>query len=204
MQLLSQESQFAVQLPSDFYPQDLEQEFKPFLDNERVVYSSLQDYMNAQIRSISIPGYSYSVEEQALRYGKMQGYQPAQHDQQLINRSMSIDFKDVDANIAYLIAQRMFLYHYNNSSVNNQHLGPIVMFTLDARGDAVFRVRFKQTLLTGISDKSYNFASQQIADKSFTLNFYYNFIEVDFLLTGEDDSLGDDLLLREIIPDTYE
>lgn len=199
MQLLSQDSQFAFSLPSSFFPEEIEEMFAPFIESKRIVYPTIADYLNAQIRSVNIPGYSYSPEEQTIAYGKPQGRQPAAPDQSLLNRTMNINFKDVDSNQAYFIAQRIWLYLYENNNVSNQYLGPIYLYALDQQGDAVFRVNFRQCLLTGISDKQYNFASQQVSDKSFSWNVYYNWTETEFLLKRRSE-INKELLLEETFP----
>lgn len=199
MQLLSQDSQFAFFLPDSFFPQEVEDQFKSFLVKKRMIYTSIQDYMNAQIRSVSIPGYSYSPAEQTINYGKKEGYQPATPDQNLISRTMTVTFKDVDSHAAYLIGQRIWFHHYSRNNVKNQFLGPVSLFSLDQNGDAIFRVRFRRCLLTGISSKDFNFASQQIADKSFSWTIYYNYMDTDYLII-DDPQPTRQLLVENIFP----
>lgn len=205
MRILSQDSQFAIQLPDNFFPQEIEDQFSSFLKNYRAgYYQTVRDYMNAQIRSLEVPGFSYTPETQDILYGKKEGYQPAKPDQELISRQMTIKLKDVDSYGAYYIALKIWQHHYFNNNVGNQFIGPVNLYNLDQNGDAVFRIRFRRCLMTGISGNNYAFATQQVADKSFTWNIYYNWMDVDYLIVDDIPQPDPQLLLQQTFPLSYE
>jgi hypothetical protein len=61
MNLTTINNQFYFNLPSDFIPEKYEERYMKMLGNRRKVYSTVMDYLNSTIQSISYPAIKFPV-----------------------------------------------------------------------------------------------------------------------------------------------
>ena len=181
MRLSSQPSQFVFNLPSDFLPQEIISTYKPILEKNWVQYENVIDYINSTIKSVNYPGLSLNMPEQNLYHGKVRSYKPATNiNDTLSNREISVSLRSVDSDLNYWLCVDILSKHYLD--VMNLYINPFRLTAVDVHRDAIYEIRFFEIIMSSIGDMTFDYSQQRVNAKEFTLNFRFNFIEVEFLL----------------------
>ena len=185
MRLSSQSSQFVFNLPADFITPELSQTYKELLDKNWVQYSDVTSYLNSTIRSTSFPGISFPTPEQHIMRGKIRAYKPATNVQDIVSsHNLDVTFASVDADINYWILFDILIKHYLN--VTELFIKPFTVICLDIHRDAIYKINFFEIIMKGLDGNKFDYSSQKVATKDFTVNFSFNFYEVDFLLNKQE------------------
>jgi len=181
MRLSSQPSQFVFNLPSDFLPQEIISTYKPILEKNWVQYENVIDYINSTIKSVNYPGLSLNMPEQNLYHGKVRSYKPATNINDILsNREISVSLRSVDSDLNYWLCVDILSKHYLD--VMNLYINPFRLTAVDVHRDAIYEIRFFEIIMSSIGDMTFDYSQQRVNAKEFTLNFRFNFIEVEFLL----------------------
>lgn len=181
MRLSSQASQFVFNLPSDFLPQEIINTYKPILEKNWIQYENVIDYLNSTIKSVSYPGLSLNTPEQNLYHGKVRSYKPATNVNDILtNREIGVGFRSVDADLNYWLCVDILSKHYLD--VINLYINPFRLTAVDIHRDAIYEIKFYEIIASSIGDMTFDYSQQKVNAKEFTMNFKFNFIEVEFLL----------------------
>ncbi len=181
MRLSSQNSQFVFNLPSDFLKQEIINTYTPVLEKNWVQYENVIDYLNSTIKSVNFPGISFEGPKQIYPRGKERFYKPAKNVQDIITtRDLSVTFRSVDSDLNYWLMFDIVTKHYLD--VENLYLEPFMLTCVDIYRDAIYRINFRQIILKSLSDKTFDYSAQKVNDHTFTLNFSFNFYDIEFLL----------------------
>jgi hypothetical protein len=70
--------------------------------------------------------------------------------------------------------------HYLDTE--NSWVNPFTITCVDIHRDAIYVIRFYEIILKGMSDNTFNYSQQKVNPKDFTLNFHFNFYDIEFLL----------------------
>ena len=70
--------------------------------------------------------------------------------------------------------------HYLDTE--NAFLNPFTITCVDIHRDAIYVIRFYEIILKGMSENTFNYSQQKVQSKDFTLNFHFNFYDIEFLL----------------------
>jgi hypothetical protein len=181
MRLSSQPSQFVFNLPSDFLPQEIINTYQPILEKNWVQYENVIDYINSTIKSVSYPGLSLNTPEQNLYHGKVRSYKPATNINDILtNREITVSLRSVDSDLNYWLCVDILSKHYLD--VLNLYINPFRLTAVDIHRDAIYEIRFFEIIMSTIGDMTFDYSQQKVNAKEFTINFKFNFIEVEFLL----------------------
>jgi hypothetical protein len=181
MRLSSQPSQFVFNLPSDFLPPEVITTYKPILEKNWVQYENVIDYINSTIKSVNYPGLSLNLPEQNLYHGKVRSYKPATNVNDILtNREITVSMRSVDSDLNYWLCVDILSKHYLD--VMNLYINPFRLTAVDIHRDAIYEIRFFEIIMASIGDMNFDYSQQKVNAKEFTINFKFNFIEVEFLL----------------------
>lgn len=187
MRLTSQNNQFVCSLPRDFINKKVVEIYKTFIDKVHCQYDDILDYLNSTIKGISFPGINVETPEQTIIRGKTIAYKDSKNVQDILNKDITITFKSVDSHANYWMIYHMFIDHYldveRDNYPNNIFSPPIIMAILDWNRDALFYISFDKIQLKSISDVNFDYSDTTIEDKSFSLNFVFNFFEMEYVFT---------------------
>lgn len=182
MRIGSQGNAFSFSLPSDYLPQEIILEYQPILDKNWVQYSNVIDYLNSTIKSVTFPGISIDMPEQRLQRGKKRAYKPATPAQDIVtSHELSVVFRSVDADLNYWLMFDIFYKHYLDTK--NMYLNPFLLSVLDIWRDTIYVVKFFEINNMSLSDNLFDYSSQKVNTKEFTMVFKFNFVEVEFMLS---------------------
>ena len=183
MRLSSQSSQFVFNLPSDFIRPELIKHYQPILEKNWVQYENIIDYLNSTIKSISFPGIGFDLHKQVLLRGKERNFKPAKNVQDVITtRDITITFRSVDSDLNYWLMFDLLTKHYLD--LDNSFNKPLTITCLDIKRDAIYVIKFYETIFKSLSDNTFNYSQQKVASKDFTTTFSFNFYDIEFLLTS--------------------
>jgi len=181
MRLNSQGSQFVFNLPSDFLTQEVTNTYIPILEKNWVQYENVIDYLNSTIKEISTPGLSVDTAEQSIMRGKKINYKPTTNINDIMaSREIDITFRSVDSDLNYWILFDMFTKHYLD--VDNMFINPFMLQAVDIHRDVIYEISFREVILKTLSELRFSYSDQAFSEKSFTITFSFNFIEIEFKL----------------------
>ena len=181
MRLSSQASQFIFNLPSDFLPNEIVRTYTPILEKNWVQYENVIDYLNSTIKSVNFPGLSFDMPKQILVRGKERNFKPAKNLQDIITtRELTVTFRSVDSDLNYWLMFDILTKHYLD--VEHQWLNPFTITCVDIHRDGIYRIKFEEIILKTLQDNTFNYSSQKVSSKDFTISFSFNFYDIEFLL----------------------
>lgn len=180
MRISSQSSQFVFNLPPDFIPAEVIESYSPILEKNWIQYENVLDYLNSTIKSVSFPGVNFEIPMQYLIRGKERMYKPAKNIQDIVGHDITITFASVDADINYWIVFDILSKHYLD--VDKLYVNPFTITAVDIHRDGIYRISFREVILTNLSENKFDYAQQKVSSKEFTMTFHFNFYDIEFLL----------------------
>jgi hypothetical protein len=181
MRLSSQGSQFVFNLPSDFLKPEILATYTPILEKNWVQYENVIDYINSTIKSVNFPGISFDMPKQITMRGKERQFKPAKNVQDITTtHDLTITLRSVDSDLNYWLMFDIITKHYLDTE--NAFLNPFTITCVDIHRDAIYVIRFYEIILKGMSENTFNYSQQKVQSKDFTLNFHFNFYDIEFLL----------------------
>lgn len=181
MRLSSQSSQFIFNLPSDFIPPTLSDSYQKILEKNWIQYENVVDYLNSTIKSINFPGLSFEMPKQILPRGKERQFKPAKNVQDLTTtKDLTVTFRSVDSDLNYWIIFDIMTKHYLDN--DNPFVKPFTLTCVDIHRDAIYNIRFYEIIIKNIQEINFNYTQQKVMPKDFTMQFHFNFFDIEFLL----------------------
>ena len=182
MRISSQSSQFVFNLPQSLLTPEILDTYKPILEKNWVQYENVVDYLNSTIKSVSFPGISFDLPMQQLVRGKKRHHKPSVNIQDVITtRELTITFRSVDSDLNYWLMFDIISKHYLDTD-NAFLVAPFTITSVDAHRDAIYVINFYEIILKSLSDNTFNYSSQKVNAKDFSITFNFNFYDIEFLL----------------------
>lgn len=189
MRISAQNNQFILNLPIDFIEPYLYDQFELLMEKNFIPYDSIIDYINSTIKECVFPSLSFETKEQTLRRGKVVNWKDSKSVFDTFTNEIDITFRAVDSYLNYFILLEILIEFYLN---NEKHQIPMFnLDILDKDGDLIYTVEFKEILLKNIGEIRLGYQMQDIGEKTFTITFKYNFIDIIWRLNNDDKSIFD-------------
>jgi hypothetical protein len=119
--------------------------------------------------------------KQIMMRGKERQFKPSKNIQDITTtHDLTITFRSVDSDLNYWLLFDILSKHYLDT--DNLFLSPFTIACVDIHRDAIYIIRFYEIILKGMSENTFNYSSQKVTSKDFTLNFHFNFYDIEFLL----------------------
>lgn len=202
MILNARQNGFMVQLPADFFSEEIKAKYDKYYRSLIMPYSTLDNFMVSTIQGINFPGFKSQLLTQTTNLGKVQERQSSKPLEDQFDRSLTITFKLSDAFLNYFI----FLDNSINylapistteentrnslgkassivqSSQNHPYFKPIRLTLLNNEGYAVASITLNRPMLTSLSEMKLSYSANSPQFQTFTATFqYFNFdLELDF------------------------
>jgi hypothetical protein len=176
MRISSQNNQFIFQLPVDFISPYLYEKFQIFLDNNRMPYDNVLDYINSTIKELVFPSVSYENVTQRLYGGKTVDYKSAKNIFDTFQHDLDITFKSVDSHTNFFMMQEILDEFYLNT--RKPYVPYFTLSILDKNGDLIYTVIFKNILLKSQGEIRLQYQKQDFGENTFSLTFSYNFLDI--------------------------
>jgi hypothetical protein len=150
------------------------------LEKNWIQYENVIDYLNSTIKTINFPSISFNTPSQNLIRGKTRAYKPATNVQDIVAHDLSVTFASVDSNLNYFLMVDIITKHYLD--VENLYVNPFIMSALDIHRDEIYKIKFFEIIIKGLTDLKFDYAQQKVTSADFTMNFSFNFYDVEFVL----------------------
>lgn len=181
MRLSSQASQFIFNLPQAFLKPEIIATYQPILEKNWVQYENVIDYLNSTIKGVNFPGISFELVKRIEVRGKERFLKPAKNIQDIpTTHDLTVTFRSVDSDLNYWLMFDILSKHYLDT--DNAFLEPFTITCVDIHRDAIYIIRFYEIILKSLSDNTFNYSSQKVNVKEFTITFHFNFYDIEFLL----------------------
>jgi hypothetical protein len=180
MRLSSHSSNFIFSLPSDFIPLSIIEQYSPVLEKNFVQYSNIIDYLNSTIKAVTIPGLSIDTPSQSIKRGKKINYKPVTNINDILSSSeITVEFRSIDGDLNYFIMWDIFIKHYLDVR-HVSYIAPFSVTAVDIKRDAIYDIKFREIIAKTLSEIRMSYSEQKYTDKTFTVNFSFNWYEMDF------------------------
>lgn len=172
---------FLLYLPSNFFYQEVVEKWTPVIEKMKLPYTSLVDFMNAQIQTISFPGVSMDTAMQQRGQYEV-AYPGGKELEQLISKDLSITFKLTESYISYWVMwDQIDMYlHYANDVTDHQPcwMNPISLSFLSDNGYEMIKFLFQEITPTNLGELSLSYAATLAQYNTFTLSLKYNRFDI--------------------------
>lgn len=180
MNLGTLNNQFHFNLPLDFVPDGYEERYMKLLGDKRKLYSSVLDYLNSTIQSMSFPGIAFpTVSNPQILKRKQIKWKTVGNIYDLFDKTVTVTFLNVDSNLNYIIFMDILMNHYLN--VEKPYDEALIITVIDQDRNALYHLQYRDVIWTGISDNNFAFNDQIVQSKTFTMTFEYNFIDFEYV-----------------------
>ena len=184
MNISSQSGLFIFNLPTDFVSPEAEEQYMKMIRKNRIPAESVVSYLNSAIKEIAFPSMSFDLPMQNHKYGKEITWKSSKNVYDTFTKELDITFKSINSHLNYFIMLDMCVNHYLD--VQRTYDSPLHIRILDKHKDAIFEIRFRSVNLKGLSENRLNYADLATEEKTFTMTFAYNYMDIGFLLTDQD------------------
>ena len=175
----SRNANFAFYFPKGFWYKSVIDQFKNYVKRNPLPYDTVENFMAAQIQSVTFPSITMQTVSQTRLLGKQQDYKSATPVADLFDRSLTVTFKAVDGYINYWIALENALRYYDFEN-KDQYLEDMQLRFLDAEGHIMYTVKYNKVIMTGLSELSMSNSDNNPNFKTFSMNF--SFYDVTLLI----------------------
>jgi hypothetical protein len=184
MRISTQSNQFIFNLPVDFIESYLYEQFDKLLEKNFIAYDSVIDYLNSTIKEIVFPSASFETKEQNLRRGKVVGWKDSKSVFDTFTNELDITFRAVDSYLNYFIMLQILIEFYLNNQ--KEQIPMFHLEILDKDGNLIYTIIFEEILLKSIGEIRLGYQMYDVGEKTFTITFKYNFIDIRWELNDND------------------
>lgn len=183
---------FIFNFPKDFVPTEYEEKWKIHLKNFRKPFPTVLDYINSNIKDISLPGLSTGTTSQKKIYGKEVNYRSGKSPYDLSSREFSITMRNTDFNIFYFLMEDLIYYHFIKNK--KPFIDEFDIYIIDNQRRANLKITLKQVLFLDLSDLKLGNQDKDVKEKTLTIKFKYNFKDIEYLLSYGDEYVNGEML----------
>lgn len=178
---------FDLRIPKVFIPSSVKERWQPYFKRLPSPTDDISDIINWSIQSISFPSINYTPVEQTRpgfeerKHGTSRSFRGGRSSETMLDRKFEITFKAIDGYVNYWVLFETFLHHYSFSN-DKPYVCDFPLRIKDAEGINIYQINFIDVLFTGIDQFSLNFSEQSVDAKTFSCNFTFNEMNLDFVV----------------------
>lgn len=179
MLLNSKYNDFVFKFPPMFFPKKFDNKYLPFLNRSKIPFTSITDYINYTIQSVSWPSITTETIEQFYK----NGYRVYKGGWDLLtytSREIVVTFKTVESYINYFIMQDLLEYYwdiYQGKEENMSHLPNLYLMLLDRYGYLIVTFKYTNVVFHSLSELELSYASNVPEFRTFTATFKSSIIQ---------------------------
>lgn len=181
MRISSQNSQFIFNLPVTFLAEEKYDQFEKLMIKNFVPYDSALDYLSSTIKDIVIPNLAFDNSEQVKKYGKKVYWKETGMIWDKFTPEVDITFRSVDSHLNYFMLLEILVEAYLNT--RKYWVDMFNISILDKDGNLIYTILFREILLKSISELRLAYNIQDLSEKTFTITFSFNWIDINWELT---------------------
>jgi hypothetical protein len=175
-------NQFRFGLPSTFVSKEANDRYMKVLNKNKMIHSSVLDYLNSTIISIDSPSYNISTASQKVKYGKEIQWKGAGNVVDYFSKEVDVVFSLAEGAINYVIMLDMILNYTTHAT--QEYTMPLIIECIDRHEDVIFEIRFKSLILKSLPSLNFATNSMEFANKTFSMTFTFNYIDILYPAAG--------------------
>lgn len=170
--------QFVIWFPPNWVYPEVEDVWMPVIRRMGLPYNTIEDFLNAQIQSLGLPGASMNNVTQ--QNGLMQVEKRAGFDiEHKMKKDITLTMKLSESYVTYFIMRQIMDFYYRiGEGAKELYLPSIRISLLDDAGYETISFNFYELTFNSLSDLSLTYASTIASNNTFTAGFHYNFLDV--------------------------
>ena len=182
MVLNNKPQMFSAHFPSNFFYNEVEEKWSPFVERMKLPYQSVCDFMNAQIQSVNFPGIGLENSEQQ-REQYVITYPGGKEYEAVVNKNLDIVFKLTESYVSYFILMDQIGMYLRYAGPGLKDSGAqkkavwMEPFHLQFISDAGFGMTgfvFQEITPRSLTDLQLSYAAQAATYNTFTFGITYN------------------------------
>lgn len=180
MILNAKSNQFVFRLPKGFLNSELQDKYNFYLKRFPTPFSSVEDYLNHTIQSVTFPSIQANEIEQMLDK-RPQKWRESFDLERIIPREFTVNFKTTDGYLNYWILFEQFKLYLHEQNMRD-YFPDMQVILLDRDGYQLVTISFRQPLMKAIDSIEMSYALNNFEFKTFSVTFAYNLFELDVKL----------------------
>lgn len=184
---------FKLHLSSNFVPKELELLYLPMVNARHGNFVSVVDYINHTIKDITMPSLTFPTVSQKVAFGKEYTFRGSGAPNDTFGRELNITFQLVDFHMTYMIISHCLQHHY--ATTDPIFFKEIIVSLLDENKRVLYRIYYQKIVFKSFSDSRLSNAEKAPDEKTATLGFIYNEIDLE-IVPVESYEPGDGVLIE--------
>lgn len=158
-----------------FYPA-VEEKYKPIINKMRLPYLSVSDFMNAQLQTITFPG--FNIDPATQQRGQYEiAYTTGKELDAIIDKTIELEFKLTESYLSYWILWDQTELYLQYNKIRNCWWDPINLTFLNDAGFELRTMQFQQITPISLSNLNLSYKSQVSSYNTLRLSLRYNYIK---------------------------
>ena len=185
---------YQLRFSAGFILKETIKEFAEYFDAETSMYQSLLNFINHTITEVSVLGYdSPSTPEQHRSKGYVSSQQGNLHPTRKKNRNLTVTFTLKKSLINYMVMMRNAeIFDQTRNNEDRQFYPSIFLDFYDSNGNMIYSWEYSEIQLNKISEIRLDKKDKGIGNKSFTIDFTYNEVQMKVYLNQNKSDLKED------------
>lgn len=182
-------NQFEFNFPAGFVSENIEKRYLPYLKSKRKMHSTVQDFLSSTILDISFPSLNIeTTSNDQVKHRKKINWKSVGNIYDYFDKEASITIQNVDSNINYFILLNVLSEKYLD--VNSPYDENIIVTVVDENRNGLYNIQFRSVIWKKLSGTDFGFNKQTMGENTFTLSFFYNYMDVQWIEDGRDIITG--------------
>ena len=181
MGLISNNNNFVILFPSDFFMKETNELYQQIISKNNILsYENFADYASSNIKKITVPSFNIPLKEQTNKGTSVQNFISSGSEYQLVdNRTITINFSSVDDDLLYKLLLRDLIRGYvDREKFDGVYRSPVKIHVLDSTRDNLFDMYFEGVIFYSISEMSFEYNNPYLTDKEFSITINFNTIDI--------------------------
>lgn len=180
MNLNAKSNLFRFTFPVGFFPKKITDKYERYLEKSQIPFKNFEDFINSTIQSVTIPSLNGDIVEQKGAYRVAQKWRSGFETIRMLERSFTVEFKLVESFMNYFALMEAF-FEFHDFQTKVEYLSDLVLEVYDTDLLRTLKIKYGQVLYKSIPTAiSFNHGDVRNTFKTFSINFVYNNLEIDF------------------------
>ena len=172
-------NQFVYNLPIDITNEAMEANYVLMRDNYHFPFPTCYDYLCSTIKTITFPSMTFETVQQTMKRGKKTQWKTVQNIHDTNNKQVDITFNSVDGNLNYILLREGLIKEQLRT--DKAYSSNMSVIGIDYNRRPLYHIIYRSVLFTSISEFDFDYSLITADDKTFTVTFTYNYLDVEFL-----------------------
>lgn len=179
MLLNSNHTNYIFQFPPNWFDPIIKQRYTPLIKQFPIPYTSITDYINSTVQTVSWPGLTQEEVQQFVAL-QLRRFKQGLGSQYIIPKELNISFRLTEGYTNYLMFLDTFhLYQQHYEDKKRTYLPDLTVRLLNNYGYQLLSLKYKQIVFKGLSELELSYSANNPEFTAFTVNLVANTIDLN-------------------------